>query len=390
MAYLVIEAEVEGFITLGNGPILANHLESEDYLGGSTLRGALATIWPRGKTGNDEFLDLFCRGECRFLGLFPVAKEHLLSFVSKNFYPYRMPLSMKTCKYSPEKGHDGHGYHDSFLEGADTTERLESCLSCSGPMERVRGSNFYYFDYYSSSVKPIKVKKRIIMRHGADRRSRRARDEALYSYCAVEEGSVFVGWVIGKKDHIDRFGKTLEENDLRVRKSSNGNLEFSLRVGRARKKAGLDCVARVVESSFPWPEPGETLIHDKFVKIVLQTPAILKDHLFRPKTTLSPSDIFHNVNGISPEEFELRREFVSLLQIDGWSGIHGLPKVPEIALAPGSTFVFEYKGSSGNNEELKQAWEKIQIRGIGERRIEGYGQVLINPPTETMIRGAGK
>lgn len=68
--------------------------------------------------------------------------------------------------------------------------------------------------------------------------------------------------------------------------------------------------------------------------------------------------------------------------VDGWSGVHRLPRKPDQALAAGSTFVLEYQGewTEDSKKNLAATLFQLQKQGIGERRLEGYGQFTINPP----------
>jgi len=74
MAYIKIEAEVVGNVVIGGAPIIANHVESADYISGSMLRGAVAGILKYDSLNDNDkenFLDFFCRDVIRFRGLFP-------------------------------------------------------------------------------------------------------------------------------------------------------------------------------------------------------------------------------------------------------------------------------------------------------------------------------
>ena len=376
MSYLKIDAEAKGEITIGGGPILANHLESAEYVRGTMLRGALAGLWPRGELGNEDFLNLFCRGRCKFLGLFPVDKDKYQSFEPDGYFPYRMPLSMTTCKYYPGYGLEGHGYHDRLL----ATEKKEQCASCEAPIERVKGASFCYLHHtgIEKRICDISPSKGVVMRHGANRKTRRADYGKLYSYTVINKGERFVGWIAGEDNDLEMLKEKLSSN----RKVHNEKkaLTFELRVGRSRKKNYLQCTMSK-QAGLPYPKVAQALVDKKFVLILLQTSAILLDRYFRPCTKVLPEFVFYGLKGVSPKEFEIAfPPFSAQSHIDSWSNLHGLPREPETAISAGSIVVFRFaNGNDLSGNELCKIWDMVQIRGIGERRMEGFGQVLINP-----------
>jgi hypothetical protein len=395
MAYIKVSAEVVGNIVIGGTPIIANHVESADYISGSMLRGAIAGIWKPAYIGNDDFLDFFCRDNIRFRGLFPIPSgTDGLDFLNHNHFPFKMPLSAFGCKYDAGTGRGGHG----FIDGAVINFRnTKACSICKAPLKQCKDMSYYYLKY-SDKPEPITTKKEIYIYHGTERTTRRAKDSALYSYTSICNGERFLGWITGNEKDLKNFWCLLKESDKVTNMGSE--LKCNLRIGRAKKRRGyLECTMKIVT---PDPELPET-VHPLFYKeacpllrndglliIVLQTPAILYDKFFQPINTLEPLNIFSDSTFIDKVTRVNGYDFSTVTIIDGWSSVHKLPRTPDIAISAGSTFVFKLNTSSVDNnsdnnviEELK----KIQVKGIGERRNEGYGQILINPPFH---RGDGK
>lgn len=61
---------------------------------------------------------------------------------------------------------------------------------------------------------------------------------------------------------------------------------------------------------------------------------------------------------------------------DSWQGSWGLPRPSLVFFRAGSIFLFKVKNpDTWNNEKAK----KLMTEGLGERRAEGYGRVLLNP-----------
>ena len=55
--------------------------------------------------------------------------------------------------------------------------------------------------------------------------------------------------------------------------------------------------------------------------------------------------------------------------VTGWHGRSNLPKVPDWAFASGVSFVVDGLTADG--------WQRLRRRGIGWRRIDGYGQLAL-------------
>ncbi|OQY97696.1 MAG: hypothetical protein B6D35_14355 [Candidatus Brocadia sp. UTAMX2] len=393
MAYIRIEAEVIGNIVIGSTPIIANHIESADSVSGSMLRGALAGIWSPDDAGNEDFLSFFCRDDIRFRGLFPIPSgTDGTDFLTNSHFPFQMPLSAFGCKYDAGMGRGGHGFIDGAL---NSLAAGMTCPHCHAPLKQCRDTSYYYM--LSGKPKPITTKKEIYIYHGTERSTKRAKNAALYSYTSVRNGERFLGWLTGTQERIDCFWKRLRES-ARVSVKNDSEIEANLRIGRAKKRRGyLRCTMKKIapdadreETLHPLfsREANPKLRSDNRLIIMLQTPAIVYDRLFRPLTTLRPDEFFSE-SKLKDKVTEVNgRTFSATTVIDGWSGVHKLPRVPEIAVAAGSTFVFTLNTAAVDHEgEALEELKKIQADGIGERKNEGYGQILINPPFH---RGEGK
>lgn len=393
MAYIKIEAEVVGQVVIGGTQIVANHLDSLGYIPGSMLRGALVALWNTSDTESERFLDLFCRGAICFRGLFPIPSgSEGTDFLNKSYFPFRMPFSVFTCKYYPGMGRGDHGYVDKAKQL--TVSEKDNCFinNCDAPLKQCKNVSFYYKKEGGDKPEAINIKREIYIYHGTERFTRTAKESALYSYSSVNEGERFLGWLTGKRDDLKEFWEKL--NISQIYKSTDSSLACKLRIGRAKKRRGyLCCTLKFVdpkgeinthngETGHPLLNPGPApQLDDDNMIIVFQTPAILYDSLFRPGGSLDIQDIFDD------EYFRGKvtkvKEFSNLIQIDGWSNIHKLPRRPDTAIAAGSTFVFKLNQSLIENEENRKKtldlFETIQKKGIGERKNEGFGQLLINP-----------
>ena len=379
MPYIRMTAKVKGAVTIAGAQIVGNHVEPAAYISGSAVRGALASLWEKPKQKTETFLDQFCRGDIRFHGLFPMpSAEDGKDFLKEQAFPCRMPLSAFACKYNPGTGTDEHGYVDA----AGQVQMNKICGICKAPLKQCKTLDFYWYD--SSIMRAVEQKKEIYLNHGTERKTRRAKDAALYSYSSICDGEQFIGWLSGGADALDKFRQDLSLAILPQKTKPDKDSELVLRLyfGRGKKRRGylevtMDPVSDNGSSFLPTPYLGNNLL-----VVVLQTPAIMLDELFCPKFTIDTKDIFGNLEKDCKITKVKDREFSAMTIVEGWSGVHKLPRMPEQAISPGSTFVFQMDSScSDDGNDLLKRFKTIQAKGVGERLNEGYGQFLINPPT---------
>ena len=65
-------------------------------------------------------------------------------------------------------------------------------------------------------------------------------------------------------------------------------------------------------------------------------------------------------------------------RLRGWNAAHGLPKQDEWMIARGSVYVYRFQGTPEQRETLIQQLITLSEEGIGLRRNEGFGTVLVS------------
>jgi len=79
-----------------------------------------------------------------------------------------------------------------------------------------------------------------------------------------------------------------------------------------------------------------------------------------------------------PTRTRLIRAFTSISMIAGWNSAHRLPKSRELVINRGSVFVFA--APEQDRDTLVSCLEQLEKAGIGERRAEGFGQLVVGHP----------
>lgn len=108
--------------------------------------------------------------------------------------------------------------------------------------------------------------------------------------------------------------------------------------------------------------------------ISLLSDAILLDDGWIPASVLSANQL-KEATGI---QARLLHAFASTTTVGGWNIIWQRPKPTNVAVTMGSVFVFQSDKQLSDSD--CDALLLLQEQGVGERRSEGYGQVLICDP----------
>ena len=65
-------------------------------------------------------------------------------------------------------------------------------------------------------------------------------------------------------------------------------------------------------------------------------------------------------------------------RLRGWNAAHGLPRQDEWAVARGAVYVYHFQGTSDEREALIQQLAALSEDGVGLRRNEGFGRVIVS------------
>lgn len=205
----------------------------------------------------------------------------------------------------------------------------------------------------------------------------------VYSYQAIVPDTVFRAEVRLTKTFADQLDPDWWQK-----------LSGKARLGQSKKdgygQVDIEVLSAPAEATETIELPGNQLT------VWLQSDLLLRDQRLRPTATVqdltqalshqlgceltlraapAPSD---EASKKSPKK--LSSLFARSHRLESWQVRWGLPRPSLAGLAAGSCFVFEWpEGQSINPEKLIE----LAIQGLGERCVEGYGQVCFNPPLLT-------
>ena len=72
--------------------------------------------------------------------------------------------------------------------------------------------------------------------------------------------------------------------------------------------------------------------------------------------------------------------------LHGWNAAQGLPRQDEWGVARGSVYVYRFRGTAQEREALIQELMTLSKNGVGLRRNEGFGIVIISDDFHRQFR----
>lgn len=366
----LVYAVAESPLALAHDRAVDNVIESADFISGTTVRGAVAWDWLRqGVPATDPvFTEAIANEKVAFGPLYPV-KENWGGHATM---PFPTPASIYTCKRYPGALSDSpahHGVADRFSVSMSQRCKQPGCnaaLSSCGGYLQLAGD-----DDRDLTLDHANVTLRVLQRNDVD-------NAQLFGIEAIPRGTWFAGYVWGP-EHL-----------LEAILSNWKSLWRSLRVGKVRTRGlgllSMQCVPAVAESHETFPNllqegwAADFANKDEFF-LTLYSDTIALDQWMRPVTQLDAAELWRQINGSGSVPFRMESGYVATRRIGGYLGAVGLPRTADVALQAGSTWKLKWTNTEA--QERQFAANKLlhaQSIGIGFRRAEGFGRVIVNCP----------
>jgi len=369
--------------------------EGIQFIQGTLLRGALAQVYLQQKGQMDDtFYRLFLDEEaCRFGPLDPAERV--------------FPLTAFSCKRQPGFCENGkHGVVDQLSSllsrrlGQSRTPRPR-CSVCDQDLKAYSG--FWSFTADGRPTEPKHLWRRTTAVHvGIDRHTHTAAESVLFHLPVLEPQvssgepePILHGWIDAEQDTVKILQQLLEQE---------GHI---LRIGHARTR-GYGRVHGTIGDEIVLPpvdfeafsrqmlaEAAPSLLESGryfLFTLSLPTGAILVDPLLR--YTLDPAGMVPWLPPLPPTDPAVSvfdtpgREFAggrlwcvtAVAQherLRGWNVAHGLPRQDEWMVSRGSVYAYLYAGDPSGWAALQDQLRQLQASGLGARRNEGFGQVVL-------------
>jgi CRISPR-associated Csx10 family RAMP protein len=389
--------------------------EGIDYIPGTQVRGAFARLylWQKGEA-DQMFAKLFSEnGGCRFGPLDP-----------GNAY---FPATAASCKRVPGFLKDGgHGVQDRLcdwitwsLTGRPPQPETGRCPRCGNDLKPLEGS---YLRLEAENYAGAKGRwRRHMMAHvGIERLTGTAAESIFFHLPALEpnpqveetdfsaggnpEPPVLHGWIEAEEDLVAQLRSLLEKEDniLRIGHArTRGYGKIRISIGDPSPESCFDpeplnrCLMKKLQGiSDP---QGTPLDPEQHLIFTLDFPCggILLDdvlrytldpHYMAPWLPPLPGTPLAKLAGQAPAK-SLGNGIIWCVaavtrheRVRGWNAAQGLPRGDEWAVTRGSVYAYLFKGPAADREKLVQQLIVLQREGIGARRNEGFGKVVVSDP----------
>ncbi|RMF34389.1 MAG: CRISPR-associated RAMP protein Csx10 [Chloroflexi bacterium] len=413
--------EVQGPLLLGDGLPTGNVQSSRLFVAGSVLRGTLAKtilaplgLWRhsgyavRESPPPEPFQHVFLgESPARFGFLYPV---RLTGEQAEGCDAFPLPLTAMSCKaHQGFRSDGGHGVFDQLLSrlrraaGGGNASR-STCPACGKRLNRMRGFALRQEAGDPSTYRRVKVRPRAFVRVGLNRLTETAEAQILYTLEALVPGFAGDGPALPKRENgepplsfvgywmlSDEQWAVFQDLLRRYLLADDGG-RYPLRIGSARARGMgkvrlhwvegqvvFPALEQRVERFQPRSPDGRPMDPEHlYFALTLRSPLLLYDDLGRP-TTRAIREVLEVYVSTVPTGLEvLPASVVEQEPWTGWSAAWGLPKPVVPAITAGSVLAF--RAPAAERERVIAFLREAEEDGLGERRAEGWGDVVACDP----------
>jgi len=335
----------------------ANMTRTMDYIPGHVLLGAFAARYISRKKGlndahrDETFYKWFLRGEITFTNAY-----FLLSDDGKDITMYPTPLS---------------------IQGDKGEEKIYNLAVLEDEVTEPTAALGYYCHFKDSTIIVDAPEKQLSFHHWrGDRLKGNSSDGGIFYYEALAQGQVFAGAIYGEQVQLERFKEIFGD-------------KFPIQIGRSKNtqygQAEIE-LSEVREYS-PFINLESENLEDNEVLLTFTSPVILLNKYGYPETSQRVlEEYMRDVFG--EHEFHIEQAFVRTEDIEGHVSVWKLKKPLEKAFISGTTFKVVFSERIGQELEDKLCY--LLVNGLGERRNEGFGRVVINWATQETYHKRGE
>ncbi|MGB3267113.1 MAG: CRISPR-associated RAMP protein Csx10 [Microcoleus sp.] len=263
--------------------------------------------------------------------------------------------------------------------------------NCPEDGGRVDPAGISFYCKFNKKYHSLKVNKRLLTRVGINRRRATSEEEILYSLEVLNESQE------NKQNPVYYRGAILVEDKLAEslrnfiqQRHQNFRLGGSTSRGLGKVEintktpvdAKIDVSDRIAEFNknlkYRWEKwevfgspIKESPTNRTYFTLDLQSDAILTENWRR--TTVISEKMLRQFAKVEDSSLKLEAAYSSYDYLSGWNAAWGLMKDMELITNKGSVYLF----STTQSEPWIQRLGELEMRGLGDRTCEGFGQIQI-------------
>ena len=388
----------------------SEHTEGGRYITGTVLRGAVATLYLQHNGQVDKiFNSLFLNeGSCRFGPLDPGRKNS--------------PLTAAVCKREGTE----HAFVDllwyqvvqHYMAGRMPRDIGVDWRQCKACKLDLKGHASFWNEGANNSLQEMGAGHHHVATHvGIDRHTVTAAESILYtpeSLLPSGKAEDLYGWIMVDDTACANLHQLLAAGDYRIsvgQHRTRGYGDMCITLGEVDasddseahperwKQWSLDLIDFLSNQPFSVPELDS---EDFYFSLSFPTGAVFVDKFLR--YSLDPAAMIPWLSSMSSVDDAFPIENRPVLQpsfggtirwisaatrhehLHGWNAAQGLPRQDEWGVARGSVYVYCFQGKTKEREALIEELMSLSKDGIGLRRNEGFGTVIISDDFHRQFR----
>lgn len=378
--------------------------ESVEYIPGTVIRGAVAA-----KILNEsghQFSDLTENGgdfQALFLSENPAIFQNAYpalvingKIISKDRFEENgvLPATALSSKNKPGFKPKNNGVFDTLIDRfCAEGYGYPYDPNCPEDGGRVDPAGISFYCVVENKYYSLSVKKRLLTRVGINRRRATSEEEILYSLEVLNESQekkqnpvYYRGAILVEEDLAESLRDFIQERQQNFRlggSTSRGLGKVEIQT-KNPVDAKIDVSDRITEFNQKlkerWDKWGvfgspikESPTNRTYFTLDLQSDAILTENWRR--TTVISEKMLRQFAGVKDKDESLRLEaaYSSYEYLSGWNAAWGLMKDVELITQKGSVYLFSTTQPGLWIERLGE----LEMRGLGDRTCEGFGQIQI-------------
>ncbi|MEQ8971859.1 MAG: CRISPR-associated RAMP protein Csx10 [Coleofasciculus sp. C1-SOL-03] len=374
--------------------------EAGDYIPGSVIRGAIASQMIQlshldnpdlTKTDND-FKDVFLRENATiFHNAYPAP-------TNSDEEVKVLPATALSSKTNPGFKPKGYGVFDTLIDRfcAESYGYPYDPI-CPQDGGRVEPYSGFYSKKNEQHYQTHSVSKRLLTRVGINRRRATAEEQVLYSIEVLNETQnqqpvVYCSSILVEDDNLaDQLTQFINLNSRNFRLGG----AMSRGLGKVEIQGTVSSVKQTLESRIyrfnhaiqnRWLEWGNLfgnrpLENRTYFTLDLQSDAILTENW--QHTMVISEDMLKEFVQLRDCPVDLQVAYSSYDYCSGWNSAWGLMKDVELITNKGSVYLFST--IKEKEKDWMAALERLELKGVGDRTCEGFGQVQVCNDFHTIV-----
>jgi CRISPR-associated protein Csx10 len=381
--------------------------EAVDYIPGTVIRGAVAAQIL--DLSNGRSADLTENGgdfQALFLSenpaIFQNAYPALISdgeLVSKDTFEENgvLPATALSSKNKPgfkseEDDPEKNGVFDTLIDRfCAEGYGYPYDPNCPEDGGRVDPAGITFYCKVDDEYHSLKANKRLLTRVGINRRRATSEEEILYSLEVLNESQekkqnpvYYRGAILVEEDLAESLRDFIQQRHQNFRLGGStsrglGKVEITTKQPVSAKidvEQKLDKFTNSIQDRWQkwgvFGVPLKELPGDRtYFTLDLQSDAILTENWRR--TTVISEKMLHQFAKVEDPSLKLEAAYSSYDYLSGWNAAWGLMKDVELITNKGSVYLF----STTQREIWDNVLGELEVRGVGDRTCEGFGQIQI-------------